>query len=86
MALGLPIVATRLPPLEEVLEDGRNAILVPPAESESLALAIAELVADPARRRRFGARSQEIFEARFELATSAERMAALYESVVQRGR
>jgi glycosyltransferase involved in cell wall biosynthesis len=55
MAMGRAIVASRLEQLGEVLEDGRTAILVPPADEAALARAIVALADDPARRATLGA-------------------------------
>jgi glycosyltransferase involved in cell wall biosynthesis/uncharacterized SAM-binding protein YcdF (DUF218 family) len=78
MALGLPIVASDIPALREVTEPGRNSDLVPPASPPDLARAIAALLDDPQRRGAYGARSRQIFEERFTLERSVERMASLY--------
>jgi glycosyltransferase involved in cell wall biosynthesis len=83
MALGLPIVASDLPAIREVVEEGRNAILVPPASPSELAQAIDSLVDDPSRRAAMGARSREIFEERFTLERSVERMVELYRRVAR---
>ena len=42
-----PVVATRVGALAEVVDDGKTGRLVPPADSESLAAAIVELLRDP---------------------------------------
>jgi len=47
MASGLPIVATRIPGVSGMLEDGVNALLVPPRDSRALAGAIQKLVDRP---------------------------------------
>lgn len=90
MALGLPIVASRLPAIGEVLEDGGNAVLVPPGNPSALEQAVSSLLDDPGRRERFGRRSLEIFEDRFTLDRCTERMVRLYRMVaadgVSRGR
>jgi glycosyltransferase involved in cell wall biosynthesis len=81
LALGLPVVASDLPALREVLEPDRNALLVEPGNPNELACAIAQLLDDPARARAFGARSQEIFEQRFDLDRSVKRSVELYRRV-----
>jgi len=48
MAAGVPIVASDLPALREVLTDEENALLVPPGEPDGLARAIERLLGDPA--------------------------------------
>jgi len=86
MALGLPVVASDLPAVREVVEEGANALLVPPGSPGSLAGAVRELIDDPARREALGARGREIFEERFRLEPSVDAMAALYERVIAEGR
>ena len=54
LAHGLPIVASAVGGLGEVVEEGRNGLLVPPADAPALAAAIARL-GDPALRKRLAA-------------------------------
>lgn len=58
MAAGRPIVASRLKVLAEILEDGRNAILVPPNSAEKWAGAIRMLRDDEPLGRRLGERAR----------------------------
>jgi glycosyltransferase involved in cell wall biosynthesis len=58
MAAGLPIVATDLPALQEVIDDGENGLLVPPGDPESLARALTRLLEDPATARTLGDRAR----------------------------
>lgn len=81
MALALPIVASDVDAIREVVEVGRNALLVPPASPRELASAVAALLDDRARAVAFGARSREIFQERFTLDRSARRMVDLYHQV-----
>jgi glycosyltransferase involved in cell wall biosynthesis len=82
MASGLPIVASEIDATLEVLEPGRNAILVPPSSASHLAGAVLRLLCEVETRRAFGSRSRSIFEERFTLEGSVRRMAAMYETVV----
>lgn len=86
MAMGLPVIATDIPSTREVVEEERNALLVPIESSESLAEALERLLDDPALMSTFGQRSSKIFHARFTLETSALRMVELYRSVTGQGR
>lgn len=54
MAAGLAIVATSAGAAADILTDGEDAILVPPADPAALAAALRTLVEDPARRRSLG--------------------------------
>ncbi len=82
MALGLPVVASDLPALHEVVEPGANADLVPPGDDEALAAALEALLDDAGRRRAYGEHSLELFADRFSLARSTQRMVDLYRRIV----
>jgi glycosyltransferase involved in cell wall biosynthesis len=63
--LGTPVVATRVGGIPEIVEDGRDGVLVPPADSRALALAITNLLADPARRKAMSGAGRDRIIARF---------------------
>ncbi|MGH7508104.1 MAG: glycosyltransferase family 4 protein [Gemmatimonadales bacterium] len=81
MALGLPVVASDIPALREVVEDGQSAVLVRPAAPDALAAAVDHLLSAPLRAAAFGRRGIEIFAERFTLERSAARMVRLYREV-----
>ncbi|OGP30994.1 MAG: hypothetical protein A2073_01515 [Deltaproteobacteria bacterium GWC2_42_11] len=55
LALGVPSIAARCPTgPEEIIADGVNGLLVPPADEKSLAEAIKRLLTDEALRKRLG--------------------------------
>ena len=82
MALGLPIVTSAIDSMRDVVDEGRNAVLVAPSASAALADALDALLEDPARRQAFGAHSREIFEARFTLERCTRKMVELYRRVI----
>lgn len=51
MAMGVPVVGTRVTGSVDAVEDGRTGVLAPPEDSRALARTILELLADPDRRR-----------------------------------
>jgi glycosyltransferase involved in cell wall biosynthesis len=53
-ACGLPVVASRIGGIPELLSDGRTGLLVPPGEPGALAAAMRSLAADPSYARRLG--------------------------------
>ena len=54
MAAGLPIVATRIGQLEEIIQPGETGILVRPGDAAGMAQAVAELESQPELRARIG--------------------------------
>jgi glycosyltransferase involved in cell wall biosynthesis len=52
MAAGVPVAATALDGVEEIVEDGRHGLLVPPGNAPALGRAIVLLASDPALRAR----------------------------------
>jgi glycosyltransferase involved in cell wall biosynthesis len=79
MAMGLPIVASAIPSVREVVEPERNALLVDPVDHRALAGAVCALLDDPELRRAFRTESRRIYETRFRLEQSVRGMLALYE-------
>jgi len=47
MAAGVPVVATKVGGVVDIIEDGKNGILVPPADSKSMADAVMRIFNDP---------------------------------------
>ncbi len=83
LALGLPIVASDLPALREVVRPGENADLVPPTDSAALAAAIVALLDDPARGRAYGARSRRLFEEGFDADRAADAVVNLLAGIAR---
>ena len=54
MALGKPVVAPRQPNIEELVEDGEEALLFQPNDKASLGQALLDLIEHPEQRRRLG--------------------------------
>jgi glycosyltransferase involved in cell wall biosynthesis len=78
--LGAPIVATHVGGIPEIVEDGIDGVLVPPANSKALAGAIVSLLGDSERRRRLANAGRERVAERF----SFEKMMRAYEQVYER--
>lgn len=58
-AAGIPVVASRVGGIPDVVADGETGLLVAPEDPEALARALATLVADPVRRTRMGKAARE---------------------------
>jgi glycosyltransferase involved in cell wall biosynthesis len=81
MASGLPIVASDIEPVREVVDIGANAVLIAPRDASALAAAVRELLDDRLRMDDMGNRSREIFEERFTIDRSVEGFIDLYHQV-----
>jgi glycosyltransferase involved in cell wall biosynthesis len=82
MACGRAVIAANAGGAAELFTDGHDALGVPPGDSDALAAAIARLVADPALRTRLGNNARATAAARFARQRMAERILAIYESIL----
>jgi glycosyltransferase involved in cell wall biosynthesis len=85
MANGIPLVATAVGGLREVIDDGVSGVLVPPRDHHAVADALAALLNDPDRRARLSAKASERLQ-RFTIDNVASRFADLYEALVSEAR
>ena len=81
MRAGLPIVATDVGGVSEAIEDGVTGLLVPPASSEALAVAITRLIDDCDLRLRLGRATRERFEKEFSLVAMQESAVRVFREV-----
>jgi glycosyltransferase involved in cell wall biosynthesis len=84
MAHGLPIVASRVGGIPEVVHDGRDALLVPPDDASALEAALAGLLTDQPEARALGAAARARYEADFRVDAMRDRYADLYARVLGR--
>ncbi|HEV3166317.1 MAG TPA: glycosyltransferase [Isosphaeraceae bacterium] len=68
---GLPVVATRVGGLPELVDDGRTGILVPPGDEVALATALCELLVDGLRAQAMGLAGRERAISRFDIRRMA---------------
>ncbi|MBO3458289.1 glycosyltransferase family 4 protein [Aetokthonos hydrillicola Thurmond2011] len=59
MHYGLPIITTNVGAIPELITDGENGFLVPPANSQKLAEAISKLIENPELRKEMGAKGRQ---------------------------
>ena len=82
MALGLPVVATAVGGIPDVVTDGECGRLVEPEDVDALAAALIELGRDPALRRKLGEAAVRRAEA-FSTAVASEKLLAVYATLVR---
>jgi len=80
LAAGLPVIATRIGGLPEIIDDGETGVLVEPRSPRALADAMRDLLQDAERLEAMGKRARKTAERRFSIDRQAERLLALYEA------
>jgi len=80
MSCGLPVVATTAGALPEVT--GETGILVPPADSDALAVAIKRLLDDEQLRKRMGEAGRKRIERNFRWEQTAKKTLQVYEELL----
>ena len=86
MAAGLPIVASRVGGIPEVVEDGVTGLLVAPENPFALAAAIERLLRDRDEARRLGEAAARRVRERHSLQSAAAKIDALYRDILERRR
>ncbi len=82
MASGLPCIATDVPGSQDLIEPGRNGLLVPPEDPAALAGAIRELSISAERRRVLGRAARQRILDHYTIEREVARHEALYAEVL----
>ena len=77
LACELPVVATELSGVPELVRDGETGVLVPPADAQALAAAVQRLHDDPAGAAALGRAGRLLVEGEFELDANVRRLGAV---------
>jgi glycosyltransferase involved in cell wall biosynthesis/peptidoglycan/xylan/chitin deacetylase (PgdA/CDA1 family) len=75
MSTGLPVVASAISGIPELVEDEVSGLLVPPRDAAAIARALRRLATDPALRERLGRAARNRVLAEFDLEDSAAELA-----------
>ena len=78
MGVGLPVVATRVGGLPEMIDDGVHGLLFEKRDAGGLSGALARLLNDPEERKRMGSRARERQRERFDLDGATRWVERLY--------
>jgi len=78
LAVGLPVVASRVASIEEAVQDEVSGLLVPPGDPPALAAAIARLLDDRELRDRLVDGGRRLVEDRFDRRECGQRFASLF--------
>lgn len=83
LAMGCPIVASRVNGIPELIEEGKTGFLVPAREPQALALAIQKLLNDPAAASRMGAAGRTVVREQFTADRMVAKTTAIFDAAVQ---
>jgi len=83
MALGKPVIASRIAGIPEQVSDGETGFLVDPRDVKQLALAITELCNNPALRVLMGEAAVYKFQKFFTAEVAVKNYLALYQSLIE---
>lgn len=84
MACGLPVVATRVSGLDQLVQEGVNGYLVNINDATTLADRLTELIDNPYERRRMGKESRRIAEQEFAWEYITEQYVAIYRRIANK--
>jgi glycosyltransferase involved in cell wall biosynthesis len=81
MSAGLPVVASALSGIPELVVDGSSGLTVPPGDAPAIAAALRRLHDDPELRRRLGVAARERVMAEFDVDRNASRLIERFAAV-----
>ena len=84
MAAGKPVVATAAGGVLDIIDDGRNGLLVPPGDADAMADAIQALLSDRERADRIGREGRRDVEEKFTVGRHAILVQDLYDAVLKK--
>ncbi len=82
MAAGLPIVATRVGGIPEIITDGREGILVPPREPDALAKAIIRVLREKESGKTMGLAGRKVVEEKFNADVMVAKTEGVYNQLL----
>lgn len=82
MDAALPVVATAVGGVPDLVEHGVHGLLVPPRDPNALAAAVGELLRDRERARHMGERGQRRRRTEFDIASTVRNLEDLYEELL----
>lgn len=80
-ACQIPVVATRVGGLPEVVQHGQTGMLVEAANAEAIKEALLQLVDDAALRRRMGIAGRQLVQQQFDWQANVDQMQAIYQQL-----
>jgi glycosyltransferase involved in cell wall biosynthesis len=86
MEAGLPVIATRVEGVEEIIVDGSNGLLLPPGDPEALQFALQRMLAQPDLRVNLGTAGKTLVQGTFRLDQMGRKYESLFLRLLERDR
>jgi glycosyltransferase involved in cell wall biosynthesis len=86
MAAGVPVVATGVGGIPEIVTDQESALLVPPGDADKMAAAVTRLLTDSSLAKQFVERGRALILEKHAPAARAKRLAEIYRSIIMGSR
>ncbi len=83
LAMGCPVVASRVNGVPELIEDHKTGLLVPPRDPQALAAAIQEILSDPTAASEMGAVGRAVVRERFTVDRMVADTTAIFDAAMQ---
>ena len=83
MAMGKPVVGTRINVIPEIIVDGETGYVVPARDAPAMAEAILRLLGEPQRAAEMGRKGRRLVEKKYSLDTIARQTEGVYENVLE---
>ncbi len=84
MVLGKPVIATRVGGIVDVVDDGKNGILIPPGDHVALTTALITLLQDRQLRVKMGEAAKRKIDEKFSAQTMVKRIEDLYDELISK--
>jgi glycosyltransferase involved in cell wall biosynthesis len=81
MAAGLPVIATRINAIPEMVNHGETGFLIQPGDRKDLACRIRELIDNPTLRCEMGAKGRKVVEQKFNAQKHCETLESLFREI-----
>ena len=83
LAMGCPVVASRVNGIPELMEDCKTGLLVPARDPQALTMAIQKLLSDPAAASRMGAAGRSVVREQFTADRMVAKTTAIFDAALQ---
>jgi glycosyltransferase involved in cell wall biosynthesis len=83
MAMEIPCVTTHITGIPEMIRDGVDGLLVPPADLDALTAALARLIDDAKLRKKIGKSGRKRVVEQYNLRTNVQRLATIFSEHVK---